>query len=195
MAHDDAHWIAYNAGQGGRPVRPLLLTALEQAGPGRTAIDLGCGAGVETRALLAAGWRVHAIDGSPETEALVKRTVGGVHPRLTVSVRHFAELTELPPADLIHAGYSLPYQPPESFRRVWQLMLAALRPGGLLAVNLFGANDEWAGTPGETYLTLEAVRDLVAGLEIRSWQEEDAVGPAYSGSKHWHVFDIVAAKL
>jgi predicted RNA methylase len=86
-AHNGAHWDEYNGIQGSRAVRPLLQTALEHACTGRTAIDLGCGAGVETRALLNAGWRVHAIDGAPGTEAVLRRTVGGIHQRLTVDVR------------------------------------------------------------------------------------------------------------
>jgi hypothetical protein len=65
-------------------------------------------------------------------------------------------------------------------------------PGGVLAVNLFGDRDAWAGEPGMTFLTREAARMLCAGLEISFWHEEDAEGPAYSGPKHWHVYDIVA---
>ncbi|MFI5935873.1 class I SAM-dependent methyltransferase [Actinoplanes sp. NPDC051494] len=189
----DEHWVAYNTGQGGRAVRPLLRDALVTASRG-TAIDIGCGAGVETRALLEAGWRVHAIDGAPGTAALLTRTIGGVHDRLTVDVRHYAELDSLPAADLVYAGYSLPYQPPESFDRVWNLLLASLRPGGVLAVNLFGERDEWAGTGGMTFLSEPAARALFTGLDIVSWQEEDADGPAYSGSKHWHVFDVIAVR-
>ena len=189
--HDEAHWIGYNARQAARPVRPLCLAALRLLDPG-TAIDLGCGAGRETRALLDAGWRVHAVDGSPDTRDRVLRTIGGLHSRLTIDVRSYAELTTLPPADLVHAGYSLPYQSPESFHRVWGLLRSALRPGGVLAVNLFGDRDAWAGEDGMTFLTDRAVRDLCTGLEIVSWDVEDGVGPAFSGLKHWHVHDILA---
>ncbi|MEV4642844.1 class I SAM-dependent methyltransferase [Actinoplanes sp. NPDC049548] len=194
MLHDDDHWIEFNGVQGGRPVRPLCLAAMAAAGPGssRTAIDLGCGAGVETKALLDAGWRVHAVDGSPDTAAVVARTVGGFHRRLTVDVRHYTDLVDLPPADLVYAGYSLPYQDRTSFDRVWELVRKALRPGAVLAVNLFGENDSWAGTPGQTYLSEADVRALLDGLEVRSFVEEDADGPAYSGPKHWHVFDVLA---
>jgi trans-aconitate methyltransferase len=119
--HDDAHWVRYNARQGGRPVRPLCLAAMRLRPPG-TAVDLGCGAGRETRALLDAGWRVHAVDGSPDTRAVVLRTIGGVHSRLRLDVTHYSAIVSLPPADLVYAGYSLPYQPPESFHRVWGLV-------------------------------------------------------------------------
>lgn len=192
--HDDAHWIEYNGGQGGRPVRPLLRAALSLLGPGagRTAIDLGCGAGVESRALLSQGWHVQAIDSSPETSAVVLRTIGGVHQRLAVRTTRYEQLDGLPPADLIYAGYSLPYQAMPSFRRVWTVIRSALRPGGVLAVNLFGVHDAWAGTDGMTFLDADEARTLFDGLEIVSWDEEDAEGPAYGGAKHWHVFHAVA---
>ena len=194
VPHDDAHWIEFNGVQGGRAVRPLCRAALRLAGPGagRTAIDLGCGAGIESRALLSQGWRVHAVDGSPETPAVVLRTIGGVHPLLTVRTSHYEQLDSLPAADLIYAGYSLPYQPMPSFRRVWTMIRSALRPGGILAVNLFGVHDSWAGTEQMTFFEANEARALFDGLEIVSWDEEDADGPAYSGPKHWHVFDVIA---
>lgn len=196
MAHDDAHWTAFNAVQGGRPVRELLTAALGLAGPGRgrTAVDLGCGAGVESRALLDAGWRVHAIDGAPGTEAVIRRTVGGRHDRLTVVPRHYAELSELPAADLIYAGYSLPYQPADSFDRVWGQIRSALRPGGVLAVHLFGERDEWAGTEGMTFLPAMTAEAMLAGLRVTRFEEEDARGPAHSGEKHWHVYHVLAMR-
>jgi hypothetical protein len=45
------HWAEYNDSQRGREVRPLCseLIALAGDGAGRDAIDLGCGAGIETR--------------------------------------------------------------------------------------------------------------------------------------------------
>ena len=194
LGHDDAHWVRYNAGQGNRPVRPLCRSAMDRAGPPGQAVDLGCGSGVETRALLNAGWQVHAVDGSPETRPLLLRTIGGVHNRLTVEVAHYAELTSFPPADLIYAGYSLPYQPPDSFGRIWELLRTALRPGGLLAVDLFGDHDSWAGDESMTFLTGTQARALFDGLELLSWDEEDEDGPAFGGAKHWHVYTAIARR-
>ena len=158
-------------------------------GAGRTAVDLGCGAGRETRALLDAGWRVHAIDGVAPALADLSPPLAQ---RLTVEVRHFAQLAALPPADLVYAGYSLPYQPPDEFRRVWALIRSCLRPGGWIAANIFGERDAWAGAVGMTFLSELEARGLFNGLEIVRWTEVDEEGPAYSGSKHWHVYDVVA---
>jgi SAM-dependent methyltransferase len=184
-APDDEHWAEFNSTQHDRPVRELCRQVMALAGPGagRTAVDLGCGAGTESRALCAAGWRVHAIDRSPQVVP---------EDGLTVADTAFADLTALPCADLIYAGYSLPYQPPESFERVWALVRASLRPGGWFAGNIFGERDEWAGAADMTFLDVPSVRALFDGTEIAHWYEEDEVGPAWSGPKHWHVVDVIA---
>ena len=61
----DRDWEAFYAYQQTRAeVRPLLLKAIAYADPagGRAAVDLGCGQGFETIALLDAGWTVTAVD-------------------------------------------------------------------------------------------------------------------------------------
>ena len=50
----------------------------------------------------------------------------------------------LPSADLVYSGFALPFCPPGSFAALWDALLASLRPGGLLACDLFGERDEWA---------------------------------------------------
>jgi trans-aconitate methyltransferase len=185
-------WAAYHAQQHRRPPRDLLIRTLKLAGPGRgrTAIDLGCGAGIETRALLDAGWQVLAIDSEPSTEARLRRTIGGHSPRLTISTIPYAGLTALPTADLIYAGYSLPFQDRASFDRVWSLVRAA--GPRWLAVNVFGVHDSWAADPEMVFLTRAEARSLTAGMRLVHWREEDEDGSAFSGPKHWHVFDLIA---
>jgi trans-aconitate methyltransferase len=192
-APDEAHWSAYNAQQRCRAVRQLCREVLELAGPaaGRNAVDLGCGAGRETRALLEAGWRVHAIDAEPSVTAALADVDDD---RLTIEVTRFAELQALPDADLVHAGYSLPYQSPEQFGRLWTLIRSCLRPGGWFAGNLFGERDSWAGAEGMTFLSGSSARELFDGLDVLYWTELDEDGQAYSGPKHWHVFDVIARR-
>ncbi len=193
--HSPDHWAVYNAAQPGRAARELCQEVVSLAGPGagRPAVDLGCGAGVETAALLGAGWRVHALDGDPTTPRLVRTTTGGEEEtRLSVAVVPFAELTDLPPTDLLYSGYALPYASPQDFPRVWAAVRRSLRPGAWLAVNLFGANDSFAGTIDGTFLTREEAEALLDGLDVLAFREEDEDGPSFSGPKHWHVFDVIA---
>lgn len=212
MPHD-VSWDEYNAHQSGREPRPslgLALDAVEQTAadaapaspdgaasgaPALVAVDLGCGEGVEVTALLEQGWTVHAVDGEPAAlRRLAERTPADHAGRLHIHHLAYAEIDALPEADLIHSSYALPYCPPEHFDRVWATVRAALRPGAVLAVQLFGPHDTSFGDPEMTFHTEAQARALIAGLDVVSWREEDADGMAYTGPKHWHVFHVVARR-
>ena len=83
---DDTLWQAYYAKVANREPRALFQRLMGALPPGDTpglAIDLGCGDGTETLALLAAGWRVLALDGAPAAIATVP-----ARPTLTGSKRN-----------------------------------------------------------------------------------------------------------
>lgn len=202
MPHD-VSWDEYNAHQSGRAPRLSLARAVDayDAGTGRTvpgsrvAVDLGCGEGIEVSALLDQGWTVHAIDGEAAAlRRLADRTPRALADRLTVHQLSFAEIDALPPADLVHSSYALPYCPPEHFDTVWAAVRDALRPGGVVACQLFGPHDDSYGDPEMTFHTAEQARELLDGLDVVHWEEEDADGMAYTGPKHWHVFHVVARR-
>ena len=194
----DVSWDEYNAGQQGREPRVSLTRALDatgRPGAGRTAIDLGCGAGIEVSALLADGWVVHAVDGEKAAlSRLEERTGTEPRRRLTVHHRDYADLDVLPDADLVHSAYALPYCPPQHFDRVWAAVRAALRPGAVLACQLFGPHDSSFGDPEMTFHTAAEARARAAGLELLHWEEEDADGNSFTGPTHWHVFHILARR-
>ena len=194
--HDASHWSTYNAHQAGREVRPLLLEALTHTGPGagRVAVDVGCGAGVEVVRLLELGWTVHALDGDEGSLRQLESRHATPDGRLTTAVVDLDDLPELPSADLVHSGYALPFTRPERFAATWGHARDALAPGGVLAVNLFGDRDSWAGEPGMTFTTEAETRALFDGLEIAHFHVQDEDGRSFSGPKHWHVFDVVARR-
>jgi trans-aconitate methyltransferase len=186
-------WDGYYAWTAGRAVRPLLTRALGYYGevsPGAIAVDVGCGDGGETRALLAAGFAVTAIDATAGSIEILRR-IPEAGDRLT-PVHAAMQDAEIPPADLIYAGYSLPFCPSTAFEDLWARLRAALRPGGLLACDLFGDRDQWVATPDMTFVTRDRVHDLVAGLDLRSLHEIEEEGLTFSGPKHWHMFQVVA---
>lgn len=113
---------------------------------------------------------------------------------LTVLTADLGSLDRLPHADLVYAGYSLPFLTPDVFERLWPMIVACLQPGGWLAVNLFGDRDDWVGTPEWNFHDETAARALFDGLELVRFDVEERDGPAYSGPKHWHVFDVIARK-
>ncbi|WP_241974796.1 class I SAM-dependent methyltransferase [Cryobacterium mannosilyticum] len=188
-------WPAYYDAQAGRSARSVLVEALRRRGdtPAGAAIDLGCGEGTETRHLLRAGWRVLAFDADPGAKDLVQR---GLHPaelgRLAFGQARFEDLPELPPADLVYAGFALPFCDPAAFPGLWADIRAALKPGAWFAGELFGPHDDWAGRAEMNFHDRAEVESLLAGLEIHSLVEDDRPGQSAMGPRHWHVFHIIA---
>ncbi|MEK8226071.1 hypothetical protein NKG05_08320 [Oerskovia sp. M15] len=85
-----------------------------------------------------------------------------------------------------------PYARPDDFSRVWAAVRRGLQPRAWLAVNLFGVDDSFAGTIDGTFLTRDEAEALFDGLDLVAFREENEDGPAFSGPKHWHVFDVIA---
>jgi SAM-dependent methyltransferase len=178
----------------GRKPRPLLMAACEQLGPGvgRMAIDVGCGEGTDALTLLARGWSVMAVDSEPAGLALLSARVPlGDLERIRVVCGSFTEV-DLPRAHLVHAGFSLPFCPPSQFPAAWARIRDALLPGGIFAGQLFGTRDSWADDAGMSFHGGGEVSRLLDGLQIMQLRETEYDGEAYSGPKHWHIYDILA---
>lgn len=64
---DELTWADYYDENEDREPRELLLEALSRFGSGpHDAVDLGCGSGIDTLAILERGWRVFATDAEAE---------------------------------------------------------------------------------------------------------------------------------
>lgn len=121
-------------------------------------LELGCGTGLLTRELIAAGHRVIATDASPAMLDIARGLVGD-------SAEEVRQLTlpddPLPPADAIVAvGHPLNYLPDaDAIDRALVAIAGALRPAGLLAFDVCdlewgearrgapaygGAGEDWA---------------------------------------------------
>lgn len=170
-----------------------MLGALARfAAPG-FGVDLGCGQGRDTVAMLRSGWRVLAIDAEPEAIERLRARAGD-EPRLDTRVGSFFE-AEWPEADLVNAGYALPFCPPRRFGALWTRVVASIRPGGRFSGQLFGDRDEWAGDDELTFLTRGQAHELLEPFELERFDEEDEDGKTALGDpKHWHVFHVIARR-
>lgn len=189
-------WVDYFAVHKDRAPRPFLLDVLAQwsSGEGHQAIDLGCGPGSETLAMLSEGWRVLAVDAEAEAiDILVDRVPAEHRSRLQTVVASF-DAVPLPRADLVHAGFSLPFCPPERFPTLWQAIRTAVSPGGRFAGQLFGDRDSWRGSPDMTFLHRDEARALIDGWHVEVFDEIDEDGAAVTGPKHWHLWHVVAQR-
>lgn len=199
MTQEDSGWENYYQKMQGRAPRQVLLDVLdmiEKDAPkdSRNAIDLGCGAGIETVMLLERGWDVLAIDSDPGgIKRLMEKVSEANRVRLQTQLAKF-EGVSLRATDLIHASLSLPFCPPDHFPPLWDKIVEAIQPGGWFAGHFFGVRDSWANEPDMTFHTEDQVRALFEDFEIESFREIDEDGTATNGPKHWHVFTVIARK-
>jgi len=186
----EATWSDYYEANEGRAPRDQLFDVLNLfAAPGE-AVDLGCGAGIDTVAMLDRGWEVLAIDAEAEAIERLERRAGdrgGIRTQVTAM-----QDAVLPEADLVWASYSLFFCPPERFPELWKRIRSAVRPGGRFAGELLGERDSWADMEERTSMSRTDAEALLDGWTVERFEEEDEDGEACSGPKHWHLFHVIA---
>jgi tellurite methyltransferase len=178
-----------------RPPWPRMMRAASLVTGEKRALDLGCGAGRDTRYLLQQGFLVTAVDADANAMAILATFP---QERLRAVQSSFVDFA-FEHYDLINAHFSLPFLPREQFYAVFEKVRQALNPGGIFVGQFFGVHDQWntperAGTI--TFLTREEALQALEGLEVIEFEEEDVDSVIADGSpKHWHVFHIIARSL
>lgn len=182
-----------------RPPRELFRQTLRHFSEpieAPVAVDLGCGAGIEALELLGRGWRLFAFDRESEAiEQLVARVSPELRARLRGTVCTF-EQAELPDADFIWAGLSLPFCAPEHFPQVWTAIVESLRPGGRFAGDFFGTRHGWATREWMNFHSEEQVRQFLGPLHIEHFISEEGVKPTAVKNLlvPWHSYSVIARK-
>ncbi|QTE22716.1 class I SAM-dependent methyltransferase [Polaribacter cellanae] len=160
------------------------------------AIDLGCGNGIDTFALLEEGFNVLAIDKDSNASLLLQKHISSKH-LVVFSFQNssFESLDELPSADLVNASFSLPFCHPNKFEKLWSNITSCINPEGFFCGHFFGPKDSWSSNSDMTFHNMEAVKKLFEEFELLYFEETAKNGKTLSGKeKFWHVFHIVAKK-
>jgi tellurite methyltransferase len=189
----EENWRRFVEATSGQPPWPRLVAASHLLDRPGDALDVGAGAGRDSRYLLEHGWRVTAVDASEHSVAALQRlaTVGDLR-----VVRSAAQDFTPGKYDLVNAQYSLPFIPPTLFPATVKRLQDAVRPSGVMAATFFGPHDEW-NTLGTdiTFLTRAEVETLFDGWDVKELDEVDEDGTtATGGSKHWHTFNLIARR-
>ncbi|MFO0831835.1 MAG: class I SAM-dependent methyltransferase [Phycisphaerales bacterium] len=202
-------WPAYFDAVADQPPRDTLLRALaafdaERALPtAPAAIDLACGEGRDTRAILASGpsFHVHAVDNSPDALSRLRARLTAAQARrvtpVALALEHVADRPHLFPAHahLINASFALPFCHEDHFPRLWAWITSTLLTGGRFSGQIFGDRDEWAAVNPRRHFTRVETLDLLSPFHIEHFEEVEKDGSdATGGTKHHHLFHIVARK-
>jgi tellurite methyltransferase len=146
---------------------PLVMGVAEMLRPGR-ALDLGCGAGRNSLHLAALGWRVVAVDSSPNALRILRERAAG----LSIEA-HLADL-EAGDFTIEPAGYDLISDILYLQRSLFPQIREGVRLGGVVAAEVLLAD----GRPHRFALEPEELRAEFAGWKILYYSESPPPGHA-----------------
>ncbi len=165
----------------------------------RTALDIGCGVGMDSAELAKAGFQVYSLDPCREAFRFLKRRFRAERlplPRQLVTSIQKGKVLKGRQFDLVNASYSIPFISQAKFKTTWRRILSMVRPGGLISGNIFGDRDSWAGDSNLVFHTRGEAKELLKGFQILHFKEwEHNAKPAVGELKHWHLFSFVARRL
>jgi tellurite methyltransferase len=175
-----------------KPV-PLVMEALSRIKEpeGKVALDLGCGAGVEVRAIREAGFFVYAVDSEPEAI----KNLDGILSVITFSgyMEHFAFNI---PCDLVVAWNSLPFLKKNDAKKVILRVKESLNPEGLFVFSVFGKKDGFVKQGLANGFARQEIKNCLSGMKLLHFSETEKEAVDASGEmKHWHLFTGIAQKI
>ena len=110
--------------------------------PPQKAIDIGCGAGRDTVALIKKNWEVLAIDKENTKPIIMESLNEEEQSRLEFLNCTFGNM-KLPKASLVVANFSLPFSRKDYFNLIWKKIEDAIIENGYFVGNFFGKKDSW----------------------------------------------------
>lgn len=187
------NWDEYYQKRKGQPGRETLLNSLRLFKKEKftgTAYDLGCGAGNDTKIMLKNGWKVIAIDASPEILKYVLPLINKYPDNLSIQIKPFHEI-KWKKVDFVNASLSLPFSQKKYFNEVWRNVISSIKKGGRFAGHFFGDREAWKLVRISKDKLLKMFKDFDMEMFEEVEKDENSMSGEY---KHFHYFKIVAKK-
>ena len=174
LAFHEKHAQEYCDSTARLDLHELYKPFLKALPPGAHILDAGCGSGRDTKAFLERGYRVTAIDASPEMARLATDFIGQ-----RCEIRSFQEMDFREEFDGIWACASLLHVPKCEMPDVTGNFIRALKVGGIFYISLKEGEGERIEADGRlfNYCTDGSFRKLLANFhalrEIAYWKTKE----------------------
>ena len=186
----------YNETRGNKPsglLKTFFFMNFDKELKGKTAIELGTGAGNDAKYLLEKGFKVTCIDKEEKSKEITMSQITQ-NENLKFELQEFENL-KLDKADLIYSCFSLHFCNPEKFDCLMDEITENVKSDGFFVGNFLGEEDGWYGNHSMTFLSKEKVLDYFKDFEIKYYAEKKYMKNSVKGDmKNWHVFEIIAMK-
>lgn len=175
------------------PPSEILLKSLKFV-KGKTALDIGCGAGVDAKELARRNFKVEAVDINEDVNTYFdKKDLNNI--KLTIKA---IENFKFGNYDFVFAKSSLVFLCPKKFHLVIKQIKKSLNKNGVFAARLWGNKDSEnkSGKNFEyTFLPPNEIYNIFDGYTILLFEqhEKDRIG-ADGKMKHWHFIDLIIRK-
>lgn len=169
----------------------FLLNKYNENLPGRTAIDLGCGAGNDTAFLLEKGFKVIVIDQEEQVREIIKnRNLNKEN--LELIIGDFSKI-EIPMTDLLFANFSL-FFVKNYFNDFIERILKSINEKGFFVGNFLG-KDDYRKVNGVTTIEKDELMDFFTDFKIFYFSEEKYYfDTVLEENKFCYVYTVIAQK-
>ena len=159
------------------------------------AVDLGCGVGNDTIALIKSGWTVYAFD-AENTESQILEELTEEEKKRFIFRQGLIQDVEIPKCDLVVANLSLQYLKKEEFKEVIDKIYKSLNSGGYFLSVMLTNKDPWAKEKKDyAFFGSEELNKILKG-RFKSEQflfPEPYKQPTATGEeKEWHTVILEA---
>ena len=136
----------YNKTKGNKAsglLKTFFLMNFDKELKGKTAIDLGAGAGNDAKYLLEKGFKVTCIDKEEKSKEITMSQITQ-NENLKFELQEFENL-KLDKADLIYSCFSLHFCNPNKFDNMMNEIINNINTSGFFVGNFLGEEDGWYG--------------------------------------------------